>query len=82
MNYVTTEIQLHTRKESATSHCGRGESINFNQFRCGVIGNSVRREYRVLGDVVNLSARLMAKANTGEVLVDEETYSAAQDASW
>mmetsp|Transcript_40504 Transcript_40504/g.90866 ORF Transcript_40504/g.90866 Transcript_40504/m.90866 type:complete len:1249 (+) Transcript_40504:122-3868(+) len=53
--------------------------VTTGQCWCGVIGNSVRREYSVLGDVVNLSARLMAKANTGEVLVDEETYSAAQE---
>jgi class 3 adenylate cyclase len=42
---------------------------------CGVTGAQTRREYSVLGDVVNLSARLMqhAKKSGGGVLVDNET---------
>lgn len=32
---------------------------------CGLIGAGARREYTVLGDVVNLSARLMQAANGG-----------------
>jgi class 3 adenylate cyclase len=32
---------------------------------CGLVGGRQRREYTVLGDVVNLSARLMQKANGG-----------------
>jgi class 3 adenylate cyclase/tetratricopeptide (TPR) repeat protein len=40
---------------------------------CGDVGSTERREYAVVGDVVNLSARLMASAKEG-VLVDEATY--------
>ena len=40
---------------------------------CGSIGSYVRREYAVIGDVVNLSARLMSKANGG-LYMDEATY--------
>jgi len=46
---------------------------------CGVIGNSVRREYTVLGDVVNLSARLMANAEPGAVLCDQVTHKASSE---
>lgn len=44
---------------------------------CGLVGSRARREYSVLGDVVNLSARLMQSANGG-ILCDRSTYLAAQ----
>ena len=42
------------------------------QVFCGDVGSNARREYAVVGDIVNLSARLMAHA-TGGVLCDKET---------
>jgi class 3 adenylate cyclase len=40
---------------------------------CGVCGSAKRMEYTVLGDCVNLSARLMANAPELGVLCDEDT---------
>ncbi|KAA0162236.1 hypothetical protein FNF28_04791 [Cafeteria roenbergensis] len=41
---------------------------------CGVVGSTTRKEYSVLGDTVNLSARLMQRAMTtgGGVIVDSQ----------
>lgn len=43
---------------------------------CGVIGNVRRREYTMIGDIVNLSARLMV-ASAGGVLCDQATREGA-----
>lgn len=54
--------------------------ITTGQAFCGVVGARGRREYSVLGDTVNLSARLMQHATvTGaDVLMDSVTWQAAR----
>src|SRR5262249_48895505 len=44
---------------------------------CGIVGGERRREYTIMGDVVNLAARLMQAAK-GTVLCDAATYQASQ----
>jgi class 3 adenylate cyclase/tetratricopeptide (TPR) repeat protein len=52
--------------------------VTTGQTFCGDVGSEERREYAVVGDVVNLSARLMAHSNVG-VLCDGETYKATSE---
>lgn len=46
---------------------------------CGVVGSPSRMEYTVLGDTVNLSARLMANASPLGILACENTQNLAKD---
>eukprot|EP00736_Rhodelphis_marinus_P011959 Rmarinus@m.8260 len=48
---------------------------------CGVVGNQVRREYTVMGEVVNRAARFMMKVGEqGGILCDDDTRSRALNA--
>ena len=48
--------------------------------RAGAYGGMTRRTYGVLGDEVNLAARLMQKAGRGEVLVSQHIFKAIGNA--
>lgn len=57
--------------------------VNTGLVYCGRVGSSARREYTVMGDGVNLSARLMQYAQPGQIIVSDMTYaSAAGDFEW
>ncbi len=44
---------------------------------CGLIGSATRQEYAIVGDTVNLAARLMQAAQRGQIIVCSDTYIAA-----
>lgn len=47
---------------------------------CGSVGNDQRREYTMIGDVINLAARLMQAAE-GDILCDAATYHGTQSSA-
>lgn len=56
-----------------------GVGINTGHVIAGNIGSSTRMEYTVIGDSVNVAARLQGIARPGEVLVSEATYQQIRD---
>ncbi len=51
--------------------------LTYGRMRVGAYGCASCRTYGVLGDAVNLSARLMQAAKPGQILVNDEVYSRA-----
>ena len=51
--------------------CSAG--VTTGEVYCGLVGGASRCEYAVLGDAVNMAARLMASTKT-EIRVDHATY--------
>jgi class 3 adenylate cyclase len=65
--------------QAALGGLGLGCAIGLATGRafCGAVGSDVHREYDVLGEVMNLAARLMQAAGEA-ILCDAATYQAAQ----
>ncbi|MCP4359923.1 MAG: tetratricopeptide repeat protein [Chloroflexi bacterium] len=53
--------------------------ITHGRVYVGAYGSSTRRTFGVLGDTVNLAARLMQAAVPGQILANEDVYSRAQN---
>jgi class 3 adenylate cyclase/tetratricopeptide (TPR) repeat protein len=68
-----TALMLHS--SLASLGCQASVGVTTGRAFCGPVGNGWRREYTVLGDVINLAARLMAQA--APILCDRTTMEAA-----
>ena len=53
--------------------------ITYGDTFAGQVGSTTRREYTVMGDDVNLAARLMGAANPGQVLISQHACDAVVD---
>ena len=83
MNVELADLNARWRKRYARYLTPGTEDEPIIQHRIGVtqgttfagaIGSSTRREYTVMGDDVNLSARLMGAADPGQILISKSVY--------
>ena len=72
---VQTALAIHDmlREQRIPSSIG----VTTGRVFCGAVGGEQRREYTIIGGVVNLAARLM-QATTNDLLCDAATYQAAR----
>ena len=74
---ITSAFALRRRLRKFSLEVSIG--ITTGRLISGVVGSTIRQEYTIMGDSVNLSARLMQAAAPGEILVDYNTSFHAQD---
>ncbi|TFB09272.1 tetratricopeptide repeat protein [Candidatus Marinimicrobia bacterium MT.SAG.2] len=53
--------------------------LNSGLVIAGNVGSDLRMDYSVIGDTVNLAARLVSLAATGEILMSQSTYKTVSD---
>jgi|HigsolmetaAR202D_1030399.scaffolds.fasta_scaffold00071_9 Adenylate and Guanylate cyclase catalytic domain./Tetratricopeptide repeat. len=74
---VQAALAIQTALSAFDIQCAIG--ITTGRAFCGEIGSNDRREYTMIGDVVNLAARLMQAASAdSSILCDATTYTAIQ----
>ena len=72
---VRAALKIQTKLQGLGWRCGIG--IATGKVFCGIVGSTRRREYTVIGDIVNLAARLMQTAGDS-ILCDPTTYGSAR----
>jgi class 3 adenylate cyclase/CheY-like chemotaxis protein len=71
--------ELKSKWGATGPQLGLAIGINSGEAIVGNVGSSRRMEYTVIGDTVNVAARLQDKAVAGQILIGEDTYTKTRD---
>jgi adenylate cyclase len=71
--------EVNSKREKDRLHLAVGIGVNSGEVVAGNLGSSKRMEYTVIGDNVNVAARLTSIAKGGEILITKRTYDAIQN---
>src|SRR5215216_1367641 len=66
------QAALMIRKELIQQHVSSYIGITTGRIFCGSVGNESRREYTIIGNAVNMSARLMGAAGSMTTLIQKQ----------
>jgi class 3 adenylate cyclase len=77
---MQASVSRHVSIELPDLRLQLGVGITSGDVVAGNVGSERRMHYAVVGDSVNVAARLQASAGPAQILVDEATYLAVQDA--
>jgi class 3 adenylate cyclase len=69
-----TEALMNVRRKQNKPVFEIGIGINAGPSILGSVGASNRMDYTVIGDSVNVAARLQQLAGGGEIIIGEQTY--------
>jgi len=76
---AATELLMGERTEARKETFDIGIGINTGFAILGNVGSENRMDYTVIGDSVNVAARLERMAKAGEIIIGEETYRQTSD---
>ncbi len=68
------------RRKAGQEPIAVGIGVSAGEAVAGTVGTEDRMEYTVIGDTVNLAARLESNAKTGQILISQRTHEGVRDA--
>jgi adenylate cyclase len=76
LQHVAQTLNRELQEKGSDFSLTIGIGINTGEVTAGYIGSKLRTDYTVIGDPVNLAARLESNAQSGQVLLGENSYQA------
>jgi len=86
-NAVRAAVEIKTQTAALNEaypewDIGIGIGVNTGELVMGAMGSEERMDFTILGDTVNLGARLCSHAARGQILLSEAAYREIEDIAW